>query len=256
MWTDLVPGKVIMVVLDKLMVRDVPADSGVPWLWQVRLTLWVSLLLCPAVNRLLDYLPSEVMIGQLSLHQGSGGREDWHDGSKWKEHIVEIPGVVDVHSLIGDLETGGTHAEVHGVHVDHAWHWLLLCLLIHNCVFIFEQWYLNVYFLTSPLVDGLGETQESWVRAGYLLGEEALMRMYVCFFKTDLVCEVDLCLLISVVRDDTVVHSEHRSRCCWDKAQVLSMLLHKLCHELPPKSVNSVNKSEFMAEKWHLSKRK
>ena len=89
--------------------------------------------------------------------------------------------MVDVHALVGDLEAGAAHAEVHGIHVNLAWVGLGLRYGIHIRLFVLVQGNLNVNFLGPPLVDRLGDAQESRVRGGGDLWQKQLVCGGVCF---------------------------------------------------------------------------
>ena len=100
---------------------------------------------------------------------------------------------------------------MHTVHVDLAWEWLTRRRLGHVSILVLIYWHFDLYLLLAALVDGLGETEESWMRAGCLLRDEVLMRVLVGLFDTLLVSPFD-------VRSDLVIRRCHRVRSAQDRA--------------------------------------
>jgi hypothetical protein len=60
--------------------------------------------------------------------------------------------------LVSDLETRTPHAEVHRIHVNLAWKWLILGLKVHVCFLILVQRYFDANFLCSSFSYALGNS--------------------------------------------------------------------------------------------------
>jgi len=63
--------------------------------------------------------------------------------------------MVNILCLVGDLETGCTHAEVHRIHVDLTRVRLSIFRCFHIGELILVEGYLDIDFLTAPFIDGL-----------------------------------------------------------------------------------------------------
>ena len=61
--------------------------------------------------------------------------------------------MIDCLAFVGNLQAALTHAEVHGVHVDLTWKWLVLRGFRHVCLLVLENWHLNFDLCTSSLAD-------------------------------------------------------------------------------------------------------
>eukprot|EP00960_Hanusia_phi_P017645 519669-Hanusia_phi.AAC.2 len=77
-----------------------------------------SLLRRPVIDRGGDGRPADVGVGESALEDGGRGREREHDRGEHRELVVEVPGLMDVAGLEGDLEAAHAHAECHAVHLD------------------------------------------------------------------------------------------------------------------------------------------
>jgi len=87
--------------------------------------------------------------------------------------------VVDVLGLIGNLQTRRTHAKMHSVHVNLSWERLTLLSRHHVGVLVLEKRDLDINLLAAPLVDGLSETEETWVFASGLFRQEYLVGVFI-----------------------------------------------------------------------------
>ena len=77
--------------------------------------------------------------------------------------------MVDGGTLVGDLETALAHSEVHGVHVDHAWEWLVLSGLGHVGFLVLVNGHLDLNLLASPLSYRLNEATKARMRVDRLI---------------------------------------------------------------------------------------
>ena len=116
---------------------------------RLRVTLGIG----TAIDGLLENLPTEIVVRDLAFQERSRGGKDGHDRGPRDEHIVQEACVVNVKGLIGDLETGGSHTKVHGIHVNLTRVRLILRLELHVGMLVFEQRHLDVNFLAASLVD-------------------------------------------------------------------------------------------------------
>ena len=128
------------------------------------------------------------MVGQPALQNRRSCRKHRHYRGPGQEHIVEKSRMVDVLGLVGDLEAGAAHPEVHAVHVDLAGEGLRLTALLHVRVLVLEEGHFNFDLLfAATLVDGLGQAEKSRVWACRFFRDKFLMRMDVPAFDTALV---------------------------------------------------------------------
>ena len=153
---DLIEGNVVVEVFNVFVVGNVAAHRRVARLADVIYRGTIYLIGCSAIDRLLEDLPSEVVVRNLSLHKRRSSRQRGHDRCEGEEHVVQESGVVDVLSLVSDLEAGAAHAEVHAVHVDLAGVWLALCRFSNVSVLVLEDGYLDVHLFLASFVDRLG----------------------------------------------------------------------------------------------------
>ena len=125
--------------------------------------------------------------------------------------------------LVGNLQARATHAEVHAVHVDLTCMWLSLAHLRHVRILVLKQWhfYLNL-LLAAPLVDGLGEAEESRVRTSRFFRDEVLVSVDVPSFDSTLVGALDVGSDLGVVRSHRVWCAQNRTRRCRDQLDVTS----------------------------------
>ena len=87
--------------------------------------------------------------------------------------------MVQVLSLVGDLQTGTAHAKVHTVHINLSRMRLLCACCCHVGVFITVKGHPDVDFFLATLEDRLGQTQETWMWARCLLRDVALVRVLI-----------------------------------------------------------------------------
>ena len=100
--------------------------------------------------------------------------------------------MIDVLSLISDLKTGAAHAEVHAVHVDHAWVGLTISSIHEVCVLVLKNRHLDVYLLLASLINRLGQTKEAWVRTCCLFRDKTLVGVLVRFLYSSIVGSIDI----------------------------------------------------------------
>ena len=76
---------------------------------------------------------------------------------------MQVTSVVNILAFVSNLKATLTHTEMHGVHVDISWKWLILCNFCHFCVVILEDGHLDLYFLASPFTNRFDKARESGV---------------------------------------------------------------------------------------------
>ena len=226
-----------MVVLDILVVRNVSAYRGVSRFGDVAWAFIVSFFGSSAVDRLFNYFPTEVVIRHLTLGKWCRCWDSRHDWCEGKEHVVEIPCMVDIHALVGDLETGASHTEVHGIHVDFAWVWLAITHIIHICLFVLEKRYCYMDFFLSPLVDWLGQAQKSGMRSCTHLWKEFLVGLEISLLITLLSIFFEFLLVFWDIWNHTVIHSHYWAGCCRNQRCIISICGQELCHKLSPSHI-------------------
>jgi hypothetical protein len=190
---------VVVEVFNVLVVRNIAAHCRVARLADVIFGTMIFLLVCSAINRLLEDLPSKVVVRNLSLHKWSSSRQRGHNGREREEHVIQESCVVDVLSLISDLEAGAAHAEVHAVHVDLVGIGLTFCRFSES-VLVLEDGHLDVHLFLTSFVDRLCQSEEAGVRATCLFWNKALMGMLVRLLKPPIVGALYITTISLVLR--------------------------------------------------------
>ena len=90
--------------------------------------------------------------------------------------------MVDILTFISDLQARTSHAKMHAVHVNLTGKRLILGSFLQVGPLVREDRHLDLDLLLATLVDGLGQAEESWMRAASLLRDEVLMSMFVGLF--------------------------------------------------------------------------
>ena len=111
--------------------------------------------------------------------------------------------MVDILSLIGDLQARTSHSKMHAVHVNLTGIWLTLGSFLQVGSFVGEDGHLDLDLLLAALVDRLGQAEEPRVRAARLLRDEVLMSVFVGLLNAALIRFFD-------VRSDLLIRRSHR----------------------------------------------
>ena len=111
--------------------------------------------------------------------------------------------MVDILRLVGDLQARRAHSKMHAVHVNLTGKRLILGSFLQVGPLVREDRHLDLDLLLATLVDGLGQAEESWMRAASLLRDEVLMSVFVGLLDAPLIRFFD-------VRSDLLIRRCHR----------------------------------------------
>ena len=100
--------------------------------------------------------------------------------------------MLNVLGLVGQLEAGGTHAVVHGIHVDLAWVRFTFSGDRRLSVLVLVQRDLDLDLLSTALPNRLGKAEETRVGTRGLLRDELLASAVVGFWHVALASGVDV----------------------------------------------------------------
>ena len=147
-------NKIIVKILDIVMIRNVPANSRIPWFSNIIALRRITFFFRSAINRLLDDFPAKIMVRNFPLEKRSRCRYCSHNRCKRYKHVVKISSMVDVLGLICKLKAATAHPEMHCVHINFTRIRLALCG-VHTCVLINKYRNLNINFFLTTFTNGL-----------------------------------------------------------------------------------------------------
>lgn len=93
-------GGIIVRSGDVIMVGNVGIDSAVASLWNEFVAVRVTLLVSPAICRLLYDGPAKIVVRQLAFLYWSTRRDGRQDSGEWQEHVVQVTSVIDRLALV------------------------------------------------------------------------------------------------------------------------------------------------------------
>mmetsp|Transcript_44761 Transcript_44761/g.113316 ORF Transcript_44761/g.113316 Transcript_44761/m.113316 type:complete len:200 (-) Transcript_44761:63-662(-) len=115
---------------------------------------------CPVVDGAADHLPPHICVDELALEDRGGSGQCEHDRRQRRQLIVQIPGLIHIAPLEGDLQAAAAHPEGHAIH-EH---------LFALCVLILEERNSDVHLAPPALPDVGRERGKARVRVDARVG--------------------------------------------------------------------------------------
>jgi len=207
--------------------------GAVPWLRNIVLTLWVTFILCAAVNTLLNDCPSHVVVWKFTLLNRTRCWQTCENSCKWKQHIMEVTRMIKAWTLICDLQAALPHTKGHCIHVNLPWERLIFRRFMHVGIFVLVERHSYANFFTSPFSYRFYQAAKSRMSINSFIQDKswAWKRVHCC--NVVLICKfIPLFFELFVLNFNVVLSAETRGVRQACNANVI--WLQKLFENFPP----------------------